>query len=89
MVVLISDMPPAGGTSLTYTFTGHGSYYIYHAKMYITDIPCALQYVYMQFPTASYVYLIVVSLQTVPLQSLMHKLDECFILGKGTVWRDI
>ena len=24
-----------------------------------------------------------------PLLSIMHKLDECFILGKGTVWRGI
>ena len=29
-----------------------------------------------------------ISLQTVPLQSIMHELDKCFILDKGTVWRD-
>ena len=34
-------------------------------------------------------HVLVISLQTVPLQSAMHKLDECIILGKGTVWRDI
>ena len=37
-------------------------------------------------------YVIVIFLQTVPLQSIadiMHELDECFIFGKGTVWRDV
>ena len=32
---------------------------------------------------------LVVPLQTVLLQSIMHELDECFILCKGTVWRGI
>ena len=30
-----------------------------------------------------------VSLKTVPLQGILHVLDECVILGKGTVWRGI
>ena len=30
-----------------------------------------------------------ISLQTVPLQSIVHELDKCFILCKGTVWRGI
>ena len=30
-------------------------------------------------------YALVIPLQTVPLQSIMHKLDECFVLGKDTV----
>ena len=32
---------------------------------------------------------IVIFLMTVSLQNIMHELDECFILGKGTVWRGI
>ena len=33
--------------------------------------------------------ILVIFLQTVPLQSIMHELDESFILSKGTVWRDM
>ena len=32
---------------------------------------------------------LVIPLQTVPLLSIMHELDKCFTLCKGTVWRDI
>ena len=34
-------------------------------------------------------YVLATSLQTVPLQSIIHKLDEYFTLGKGTVRRGI
>ena len=34
-------------------------------------------------------YVLVIPLQILPLQSIMHELDECFILGKCTVWRGI
>ena len=43
----------------------------------------------MRDPGANNKRELVISLQTLPLQSVMHKLDECFILSKGTVWRGI
>ena len=42
-----------------------------------------------QYNKRSWLYVLVISLPTVPLQSIVHELDECFILGKGTVWRGI
>ena len=37
----------------------------------------------------SVLVIVIMCLQTVPLQSIMHELDECFMLCKGTVWRGI
>ena len=51
----------------------------------LKDESCAKIVVLLNYSMSLRVTSIVMSLQTVPLEIIMYELDECFILGKGTV----
>ena len=60
------------------------------AKAHFTHFNnAAINYFLTLLLLASSLVLVILFFQTLPLQSIMHELDVCFILGKSTVWRGI